>query len=43
MASTRPVLLLNTTIRPFRLGRPIFGLSKKPGLIFIASLSSPGT
>ena len=35
-----PVFEFNNTISPFVLGKPIFGLLKKPGLIFIAKLST---
>jgi hypothetical protein len=42
-ASSIPVLAENSTINPDVLGRPILGLSKKPGEILIAKLSIPGT
>ena len=33
----------SSTIMPLTLGRPSFGLSKKPGLILMAKPSMPGT
>ena len=40
---TLPVFEENRIISPLVVGRPIFGLSKNPGDILMAKLSTPGT
>jgi hypothetical protein len=42
-ASSLPVSAESRIIMPETLGRPRFGLSKKPGLTLIAKLARPGT